>query len=526
MLAVAIIVFREVFEAALIVSIVMAASSGITGRNRWVGVGAAGGLVGAGLVALFAARIADAFAGIGQELLNASIIFVAVAMLGWHNIWMARHGRELAGRVRAVSHAVTAGTRPLSALALICAAALLREGSETVLFVYSVAASATDGVGALTLGALGGVAAGTSVGIGMYAGLLRIPAGRLFAVTSWMILLLAGGLAAQGAGFLMQADLLPAMGTNVWDTSSLLSETSLLGKVLHTLIGYIAQPAGVQILFYVVTIAVILLLMRLVGRGMSGGRVASTALLAAVSMGGLLIKPAPARADFKVRSPIVEFREFEFEHNGSVTFDSRRDVNRDQSYTYSVGVGVTPWWKIELEGETGAPPGNNLKFQATTLENTFQLTPQGKYFLDLGFFYEYSRGYSRGSVSTTKFGPLLQKEASSIGGFGLVHTLNLLFEREVGPLSTHRTGFKPAWQTRVQINPFFEPGFEIYGSIDDLGRAGKIGQQQHSIGPVVAGAVSFSPYGRVKYEVGYLLGMTSAAPRGALRWKFEYELSF
>src|SRR5205807_1584730 len=108
----AVIVFREVVEAALVVSIVMAAARAAPGRNGWVGIGIGVGLAGASLVAAFAASIAGFAAGIGQELLNAAILFLAVAMLACHNIWMARHGRELAARVNAVGHAVASGARP------------------------------------------------------------------------------------------------------------------------------------------------------------------------------------------------------------------------------------------------------------------------------------------------------------------------------------------------------------------------------------------------------------------------------
>ena len=96
MLAVAVIVFREVLEAALIVSIVMAASVGVAGRTHWVAGGTGAGFLGACLVAMFAASIADAFQGSGQEILNAGILLLAVCMLGWHNLWMARHARHVA----------------------------------------------------------------------------------------------------------------------------------------------------------------------------------------------------------------------------------------------------------------------------------------------------------------------------------------------------------------------------------------------------------------------------------------------
>src|SRR5579884_177305 len=141
MLATAIIVFREVLEAALIVGIVMAASQRVPRRGLWVGGGIAAGLVGAAAVAAAAQQIAAAVSGIGQELFNAAILFAAVAMLGWHNIWMNRHGRELALAANRLGAAVRSGAQPLWALAAAVALAVLREGSEIVLFLYGIAAA-------------------------------------------------------------------------------------------------------------------------------------------------------------------------------------------------------------------------------------------------------------------------------------------------------------------------------------------------------------------------------------------------
>src|SRR5215831_20795556 len=152
MLATGIIVFREVLEAALIISIVLAASAGAARRGRWVSGGVAAGLVGAGLLALFAASLAAAVSGVGQELFNATILLLAVAMLGWHIIWMSRHGRELALSARAIGEAVISGSRPLYVLAIVCGVAVLREGSETVLFLYGIAAGGGAGAVAMIVG--------------------------------------------------------------------------------------------------------------------------------------------------------------------------------------------------------------------------------------------------------------------------------------------------------------------------------------------------------------------------------------
>jgi high-affinity iron transporter len=264
MLGTGLLVFREVLEAALIVSIVCAATRGVRGRGLWVGSGIGVGTLGAIIVAFFASAIAAAVSGIGQELFNASILLAAVAMIGWHAIWMASHGRELAMEMKGVGSAVQKGSRPLSALLIVVAIAVLREGSEVVLFLYGQAAS-----GASVLEIAGGIAfgivSGVAIGFLLYFGLLGIPMRHFFSATNWLMLLLAAGLASQAARFLIQADLLPALGNRVWDSSAILSDHSLIGQALHTLVGYDARPAGMQLLFYAVTACAIALGMRLWG---------------------------------------------------------------------------------------------------------------------------------------------------------------------------------------------------------------------------------------------------------------------
>jgi high-affinity iron transporter len=264
-LATAIIVFREVLEAALIVGIVMAASRGVRARGLWVSGGIAGGIFGAIIVAALADTIAAAAAGVGQEIFNAAILFAAVGMLGWHNIWMIRHGRELTTAANRLGAAVRAGAEPLWALAFAVGLAVLREGSETVLFLYGIAAAGEGEAMAMWLGGVLGLVAGVMAGAALYFGLVSIPLRHLFAVTSWLVLLFAAGMASQAAAFLLRADLLPPLITTLWDTSFLLSEKSIPGRVLHTLIGYTAQPAGIQLVFYLATLLIIGGLMRLIG---------------------------------------------------------------------------------------------------------------------------------------------------------------------------------------------------------------------------------------------------------------------
>jgi high-affinity iron transporter len=263
MVAALIIVFREVIEAGLVVGIVMAATKAVAHRGEWIAGGVAAGVIGAGLVAFFVGAITAMFAGMGQELFNATVLGIAVVMLTWHNVWMARHGREIAGEMLAMGKAVAAGSRTLLALAVVVGIAVLREGSEVVLFLYGIVTSEGGWSTSILFGGLTGVALGALVSALTYLGLLRIPGRYLFAVTSLLIALLAAGMAAQAIGFLEQADMVTALGTVLWDSSGVLSDSSLLGKVLHTLIGYNDRPTEMQVAVYVAMLALTYLLMKI-----------------------------------------------------------------------------------------------------------------------------------------------------------------------------------------------------------------------------------------------------------------------
>lgn len=260
MFATAVIVFRETLEAALIVSIVLAATRGVAGRRAWIGAGIGAGLTGAFAIAGLAGAISGMLQGIGQEVFNAGVLLAAVAMLGWHHLWMAAHGRAMAGRLRALGDSVRDGRATLAALSAAVALAVLREGAETVLFIQGVATGAPwrDVTAGLSLGVSGGAALGAL----LYLGLVHIPVRHFFRVTGWMIVALAAGLAAQAARFLEQASLLPPMVPELWDTSGLLSAASLPGQLLHILVGYTPTPSGTQLAFYLATLAGLILASR------------------------------------------------------------------------------------------------------------------------------------------------------------------------------------------------------------------------------------------------------------------------
>jgi high-affinity iron transporter len=254
MLGAAVIVFREVIEAGLIIGIVLAVTRTVPRRGLWVAAGVLVASLGAGLLAVFAERIANAFAGSGQELLNAAVLGVAVVMLMWHALWMAKHGQELAASMAQLGRAVTSGRRPLTALAVVVGLAVLREGSELVLFLYGIVAGGTSAASLFTGGMLG-LAAGAAFTALTYYGLLAIPTRHIFSVTSVLIALLAAGMAAQAVQYLDAAGLITVLGESLWDSSGVLPQDSILGRLLHTLIGYTDRPTELQLIAYMMTLA-------------------------------------------------------------------------------------------------------------------------------------------------------------------------------------------------------------------------------------------------------------------------------
>ena len=166
--------------------------------------------------------------------------------------------------MQAVGGAVAAGHRPLTALAIVIGVAVLREGSEIVLFLYGIASAGGESAGAMVLGGIFGVLCGAVLSCLMYFGLVAIPMRRLFAVTTALITLLAAGMASQAVNFLQQAGYFSGMADPLWDSSGFLSEGSIPGRLLRSLIGYSDSPTGAQLIAYLLTIAVIVVLMRLV----------------------------------------------------------------------------------------------------------------------------------------------------------------------------------------------------------------------------------------------------------------------
>jgi high-affinity iron transporter len=259
MFSTGLIVFRETLEAALFIGIVAAATMGLPRRGLWLGAGVLAGLLGSLALAAGLETISDMADGLGQDVLNIGILSVALFMLTWHSVWMSTHGKEMALQARQLGQSAALGTRSMWALAAAVGLCVLREGAETVLFVAGVMSGTQGPSSSMLTGAGLGWLAGSMVGMMTYAGLSRLPTRHMFSVTHALILLLTGSLSSQLAKALIQAGWIEVLTDPVWNLSDFLSNSSALGMLMHSLIGYDAMPSGLQLAFYLAAIALIVL---------------------------------------------------------------------------------------------------------------------------------------------------------------------------------------------------------------------------------------------------------------------------
>ncbi|CAG9000920.1 MAG: Ferrous iron permease EfeU [Candidatus Celerinatantimonas neptuna] len=256
MIAVLLIVFREVLEAGLIISIVAAACAGIKIKIQVI-FGIILGLLGAIALAKFTSIIESSLSGYGQEIFTASILLIAAAMLSWQNMWMSIKGRELAAKNKKHIQSIFLNDKGTYAISIVVAIAVLREGAEVVLFLYGIVLSSGLTKNALFIGGLIGTGLGVFVTYALYRGIVMIPLKFIFSSSNFILALIAAGLSSQAIGILANIGFLPQLGSQLWNTSFLLSSNSWGGVLAHSVFGYTARPMGIQVITWCIVLFVI-----------------------------------------------------------------------------------------------------------------------------------------------------------------------------------------------------------------------------------------------------------------------------
>jgi high-affinity iron transporter len=242
-----VIMFREMLEMSMVLGMLFVVTRPVPSARRWIYIGALIGLGGASFVAAFMHEMENSLQGAGEMVFNAVVLAVASVMIGWTVVWMSRHGRELSQRMQKVGQAVSVGELPQTALLMVSLAAVLREGSEAVFFMWGAAMAVPhDGLNMTIGGALGGFTA-VALGYGMYKGLLRVPVNHILRVAGWLLILLAAGMAGKAAGLFVDIGWLPGFIFPLWNTSHILPADGNIGQFLNVMIGYNDAPSTTQV---------------------------------------------------------------------------------------------------------------------------------------------------------------------------------------------------------------------------------------------------------------------------------------
>jgi hypothetical protein len=226
---------------------------------------------------------------------------------------------------------------------------------------------------------------------------------------------------------------------------------------------------------------------------------------------GLLSAARVVRADdFIVYSPYVVASQNEVELRGYRYADSRSDLGGSAA-ELSIAHGVNDWWKPEVYvAEFEKTPGTRGYFKGFEFENTFQLTPPGKYAADFGFLASYEHNIVAGITDAIEFGPLIEKTA---GRF--THIANLIWEKEVGSGAGGNYAFRYSYSGTYAVSQAFRPGLEAYG---------RPGDHAYQAGPIIMGEHHVAgTTGSLEYRIGMVAGINSAAPRQTWLMQLEYE---
>src|SRR4030066_947014 len=258
MLASYVITLREGIEAALIIAIILSYLAKVGARQlaRPVYYGALLGVLASAVVGAAFILLAVEFEGRAEQIFEGATMFLAAAILTYAILWMKENSKAYSGSLRErVERALT--DKQIVGLAALAFVSIFREGIETVLFLGS-ASFTSEGIQVL-VGGGAGLATALVLTIAIVRFSTKLDLRTFFNGTSVLLILFAAGLVAHGIGEFQEAGLVPALVSNMWDTSSIISEDGVVGELLTALFGYSATPSLAQLLGYLGYMAFIVL---------------------------------------------------------------------------------------------------------------------------------------------------------------------------------------------------------------------------------------------------------------------------
>ena len=258
MLSSLLITLREGLEAALIIGIILAYLARTDNRQGfkpvWLGVSLA--IVGSLIAGAAIFVLAGELSGRNEEIFEGAAMFLAVGVLTWMVFWMRKRAVNIKVHLRSQIQSVLTSDSSLG-LVLIAFLVVVREGIETVLFLFAATRVAGSPV-LFTAGGFLGLAIAIIMGYSIYKGTSRLNLRTFFNVTSLVLIFFAAGLLAYGIHEFIEAGIIPPVVEHVWDINHILPEKSTFGLFLEATLGYNGNPALVEVVAYLVYLTLVM----------------------------------------------------------------------------------------------------------------------------------------------------------------------------------------------------------------------------------------------------------------------------
>jgi high-affinity iron transporter len=250
---------REGLEASLVVSVLVAFLVRTDRRSVlpkvWLGVGIAVAVSMGVTLALTLAQQAFTFGA--KETFGGALSIIAVGFVTWMIFWMRRTARSISIELRGwLDDAIKMGA---TAVVVMAALAVGREGLETALFFFTAAQAAGETTQPL-IGFLLGIATAIVLAYLMYRGALRLNLGKFFMVTGVLLVFVAAGILAYGVHDLQEAGVLPGLNTLAFDVSTAVPPDSWHGVLLKGIFNFSPQTTVLQAIVWVLYVGVVLTL--------------------------------------------------------------------------------------------------------------------------------------------------------------------------------------------------------------------------------------------------------------------------
>ncbi len=252
MLSSLLITLREGLEAALIIGIILAYLSRTANRQgfRPVWIGTALAVIVSLIAGAAIYLLAGEFTGQAEEIFEGLAMFLAAGVLTWMIFWMRKQAVDIKAHLHAQLQSVLTSGSSLG-LVVLAFVVVVREGIETVLFLFAATRVAESPV-LFTAGGFLGLVIAIAIGYSIYKGSSRLNLSTFFNVTSVVLIVFAAGLLAHGIHEFHEAMIIPPVVEHVWDINHILPEKSTVGRFLTAITGYNGNPSLVEVVAYFV----------------------------------------------------------------------------------------------------------------------------------------------------------------------------------------------------------------------------------------------------------------------------------